>query len=360
MKVDYLIVGQGVAGSLLSHFLIKRGQTIAVFDPGKTPNASQTAAGIINPVTGRRIVKSWRIDDLLPFAKKTYRDLEKSLDIAVYFEGNILRAFQNQKQETDWLVKTENESYQKYIDSTEAVDKYNELLFPVFAWGEIRGARLDIPRLVNRYKEHLKVSNRLVEEQFDFNAIEYLEDGIRYKAYEAKKILFCEGYQSQLNPYFSYLPNQAAKGECWIVEIDGPMPESMIKNKVFLVPLTENKYWVGSTYSWFDISKNITEEGQATLKKGLEGLIKRPYKILEKKVGIRPVFKDRRPMVGLHPKYPQLGILNGMGTKGASLSPWWANHFAAFLTGELAQLDEEVNVSRVANLFGQDSPNLPE
>jgi glycine oxidase len=37
--------------------------------------------------------------------------------------------------------------------------------------------------------------------------------------------------------------------------------------------------------------------------------------------GVRPTVRDRRPLVGTHDSYPQLHILNGLGTRGVMLGP---------------------------------------
>jgi len=49
---DFILVGQGLAGTLLAHFLKAAGQRILVIDQPNENTASQIAAGIINPVTG--------------------------------------------------------------------------------------------------------------------------------------------------------------------------------------------------------------------------------------------------------------------------------------------------------------------
>ena len=60
MKVDYLIIGQGLAGSLLAWELIQRRCSVVVVDNGNE-NASQIAAGLINPITGMRFVKYYSL-----------------------------------------------------------------------------------------------------------------------------------------------------------------------------------------------------------------------------------------------------------------------------------------------------------
>jgi len=37
--------------------------------------ASKIASGVINPVTGRRVVSTWMIDELLSFAHKAYNEI---------------------------------------------------------------------------------------------------------------------------------------------------------------------------------------------------------------------------------------------------------------------------------------------
>ncbi len=49
-------------------------------------------------------------------------------------------------------------------------------------------------------------------------------------------------------------------------------------------------------------------------------------------------------MLGLHPSYPQVGIFNGLGTKGCLLAPYFAAHMADFLTGK-NKLMQEVDVA---------------
>lgn len=80
MKPDFIIAGQGLAGSLLAWFLLKQGSTILVVDDGFQASSSRVAAGIIHPITGRRLVKTWQADTLIPFAFNCYREMESTLD----------------------------------------------------------------------------------------------------------------------------------------------------------------------------------------------------------------------------------------------------------------------------------------
>ena len=81
MQVDFLIIGQGISGTWLSYYLQKANKSFLVIDNNQFNSASRIAAGIINPVTGRRIVKTWMIDELISFLLPAYEELGIDLGI---------------------------------------------------------------------------------------------------------------------------------------------------------------------------------------------------------------------------------------------------------------------------------------
>ncbi len=78
-QVEILIIGQGICGTWLSYFLQKENRSFLVIDDNQPNTSSRIAAGIINPVTGRRIVKTWMIDELIPFIETAYQEIGKEL-----------------------------------------------------------------------------------------------------------------------------------------------------------------------------------------------------------------------------------------------------------------------------------------
>ena len=92
-KVDYIIVGQGLAGSILALTLLQKGKSVMVIDDAKPNTASKIAAGLYNPVVFKRLVKSWLADDLLPYMDSFYPEMEKLLGVEFYFSKRILKPF---------------------------------------------------------------------------------------------------------------------------------------------------------------------------------------------------------------------------------------------------------------------------
>ena len=135
------------------------------------------------------------------------------------------------------------------------------------------------------------------------------------------------------------------KGEILLVRIKDFDSQKVINKGVFILPIGNNLYKVGATYEWKDLSETPTEKGKLELLEKLKLVLKVPFELIEHRSGIRPTVKDRRPLIGIHPEHPQLGIFNGMGTKAVLLAPYFAQEFAGFLDGKNA-LNKEVSIHR--------------
>ena len=151
-----------------------------------------------------------------------------------------------------------------------------------------------------------------------------------------------------MNPYFKWLPFRPVNGEILTVETDLDI-ELIVNRGVFCVPLGSGKFRVGSNYNHEKLIWEPTSKGKMQIEEKLENLIKTSFNTIYQKAGVRPATKDRKPYIGLHPNNETIGLLNGLGTKGVSLAPYFGEHFAAFLQGE-TELDNEVNISRYFSL----------
>ncbi len=105
-----------------------------------------------------------------------------------------------------------------------------------------------------------------------------------------------------------------------------------------LIPWSGDIFWLGSTYLWEFDNVDPTPGFRQFAETWLKQTVKLPCKVLDHKAAVRPATPERRPFVGFHPLYPKVGIFNGMGTKGCSLGPFFAQQLAKHLrngTGDL-------------------------
>ena len=332
---------------MLAWFLHKVGKTLLVVDDDKTMSPSRVTSGIINPVTGRRLVKTWLADELLPFAEATYLELETALGESLYEPLRIVRLFDSVKSQNDWSVRCAAQEYSPYLDNGSVIHLDKTKVNNAFGGFEINGAaRLHTSLFLSAFRAFLKSRHTLVDGPFHYEELEVTDEYVSYKGAKARHIIFCEGTLALQNPYFKSLPFQPAKGEALLVEIkDFPYP-FMIKGDVTILPFYGKEvYYVGATHDPHFDNALPSDKGKAELLEGLTALLACPYKVLDHWSAVRPAVKDRRPLIGNHPQHKNVSVFNGMGTKGISLAPYFAHHFAQHLLQQ-TPLMPEVDVQR--------------
>jgi len=344
-KQRFLIVGQGLAGSIVSQKLFARNIDHTVVDDNHKYAATKAAAGIINPITGRRYVKSWMIDELLPVARSTYHEFEKLLACNLLSELNILRSLANNQEENAWHEAVSRPGYGDYVVMANW-DNYKALVQERQSYGEIAEAmQVNVKELISAYRAFLKSQNLLVEAAFDSVGYDYDALVYKYNGENYSGIVFCDGYKSSIHPLFRDLPFQPAKGESFIIQTEQKVPNKILRDKIFLAPQNENEFWTGGGYQWKGLTELPTSNWKEEWQAKVDELLKVPYTIMEHNAGIRPSVKGRRPLLGQHFKYSRVYLFNGMGTKGTSLAPYWAERFLDLLLNKQA-ISEEVDLNR--------------
>lgn len=345
---DYLVIGQGIAGSMLSYFLLKKGSKVLVADQFQPSSASNVAAGIVNPLTGRRLVKTWMAGAVFPFADCTYIELEKILNEDFWYRMNIAKIIST-PGENDFLNRRKVSA--DYLDLI-SFPKDSELYgFKQPVAFEINGSGyLDMAKLIREYRKMLFEKDILVGVPFHNEEMVVDDERIFWKGYSFKRVIFCDGYKSTENPLFSWVPFVPAKGEVLTIHSTELNIDKIVMKDIFILPLGNGYYKVGATYQWDQLDGNPTLEGRNQLTQKLDAMLDCSYTIINHVGGIRPVVKDRKPCLGIHPVYKCIGIFNGLGTKGASLAPYFASHFADYLE-ENKPLNKETDVARFYKYF---------
>jgi glycine/D-amino acid oxidase-like deaminating enzyme len=354
MQVDYLIIGQGISGTFLSYYLQKEGSSFLIIDDNDGNTPSKIAAGIINPVTGRRMVTVWMAEEIIPFAHQAYEQIGNELNIKAISQKNIIDFFPNPFMRENFLKRL-NEG-NEYIQPVTHEGQYADLFNYEFGCGEIKPVyTAHTETLLPAWRRQLATRQTLLEESFDIHQLKITPDKIHYKHIEAGKIIFCDGAGSFDSPYFKQLPFAPNKGEALLVEIPGLPDSNIYKKTVLLAPLagsTDDLFWAGSNYIWdFDNSEPTAAFREAT-ERSLREWLKIPFKVLEHRSGIRPATLERRPFAGIHPHLPNIGILNGLGTKGCSLAPFFAKQLTDHLLYDIP-INADADVKRFARILAR-------
>lgn len=343
MQIDYMIVGQGLAGSLLAWELSRREQKVLLVDNGME-NASQVAAGLINPVTGQRFAKTGHVDILLPVARHYYLGLEQFFKRSFFIEKSMLRLLRNEKERQNAERRLKESTYRHYL--TQFSESIADIHSPQGILKQMQTGYLLTNPLLNSLRQFFSERNSYLRTAVDHADIQ-LEPKLRWQKWQPRRIIFCEGHQGRFNPWFSWLPFQPVKGEILSGIHSGQTIRHILNYGHWFIPLPEQHFKTGATFDREHLNLQPTPEAKSTLLRSLNEICPAlsSARIINQQAGIRPATQDRQPFIGFHPRYPKLGIFNGFGAKGSLLIPFHCQQFAETLLRH-AQLPGNIDIKR--------------
>lgn len=347
-KIDFLIVGQGLAGSALAYTLHKRGQKIGIVADNR-PTSTAVAAGIYNPITGRKLVKTWHAEKLFPFLEHFYQSLERELDTNFLHPCAIYRPYRNIEEQKAYLNQSAHPEIAPFLNTKPDNEPFRSWIHNDFGGLETTvSGWLDTQLFCQSLRTYFEEQNLFYTETFDSQELDAAHR--TWRAIEFDRLIFCEGVSGRGNEWFSWLPFSPVKGELLNLKMEDINTQIIVNQGVWLLPVGEGQFKLGATYDWKDLTWQPTEKATKYLTEKLENWLKVGYQVQSQQAGIRPATADRRPFVGLHPEQQMLGIFNGLGSKGVSLAPFLASQFADFLL-DGKELDPEVNIERYFSLY---------
>ena len=293
------IRGHGLAGALLAEVLSAAGFPLKVTDDGG-PCSSRVAAGLYTPLTGKRMIPGWRLEDALPRVYELYPRLETELGIRFHHRLDTVRIFRDEAQRTE---------------------------------AETRGPRNRITlEDVSRLPFHAPFGGCRITGGGWVN-LPLLLDGLAGRRRERKEwgeldhpdlTIWAQGARASADPRWAECGWRNAHGDVLTVEIDGLPEESIFHFGRFLIPLGNHRFRCGATYAWNIPGPEPRPEGRGELESELGNSLRLPFRVTEHRAGIRPVALARVPIAGPHPEDPAHWIFNGFGSKGVLYAPWMA------------------------------------
>ncbi|AHM62566.1 FAD dependent oxidoreductase [Flammeovirgaceae bacterium 311] len=350
MKVDALLIGQGLAGTLLSYNLLKQGFSVLVMDQPRLTASSRVAAGLYNPITGRQMVKTWWADRLFPLIPEAYGELEQLCQDQFLHQMPIYRPFFSIAEQNDWFGRWSDAAFAPYIEQVHTTPAFTPWVKNPFGGLQLKQTGwIDIPRLLEGWKAYLLARESFRPDIFQEDVLEIGGEGVKYQDVEARWVIYCNGTAQLQSSYWQWLPLRPVKGDVLLLEADAPL--NIIPNRgVFMVPAGAGRFRAGSTYNHQDLHLRPDPKARQEIEEKLADLVDMPWKVLEQQVGIRPATKDRRPMLGPHPEHKFMYVFNGLGTKGVSLAPYCAEMLTQHLKNG-SDLATEICIERFYSLY---------
>lgn len=335
---DVIIIGQGLAGTVLSATLQQRGKRVLVYDAPLAGRASEVAAGLVNPVALRRTVLTWRASEMLAIAGAFYRDLGLFHDAVFWHPMPLVAIFPTAQEAGIWQLRTTEPETGRFVRMDTSTDHGLDALPQPYGRGIIeRCAWVDVKAMLAAHRAFLRAHGELVERRVEPGNIERTAHGVRIGEHSAPLLVRCGG------PFEALEGLVPVKGEGLTVRIPGVHLGKAVHRGVFVLPMGGEVYRVGSTFAWNEVWAGPTQEAQRYLLDRLQRLVERHVEVLEHWYGVRPASKDRRPILGMIG--PHEAVFNGLGSRGVMLAPWCAQHLCDYLF-EGVELDEVIRPDR--------------
>jgi len=333
--VDYIIVGQGLAGSLLAWELRSSGQDVLIYDNNGLNASSMIASGLLNPVTGQRLHADENVHALLQCASTLYRDMEKYYSLPLLHNLPMRRYGRSNKDNERWTLRRADPLYRDLIGNWITDNDYPALNSTHGCFEQLQCARLDIPALIKAVSDDFSQRRRYRRQKLNYQDIKVDADKVTIDKTRCRTLIFCQGHQARGNPWFHHDAWNISRGDILHFRCKRSYP--FIANHGFnYIPMDDNAFHWGSSFDLHALNVSPTQPGMDLLLRALVAFDRNAeeYQLIAQYSGLRPASRDKRPLIGRHTKFSNLAIFNGFGARGSLLIPYYAHHFSQVLTGQ--------------------------
>ncbi|MGO3181305.1 MAG: NAD(P)/FAD-dependent oxidoreductase [Aequorivita sp.] len=346
-QLDYIIVGLGIAGISLCEQLQKNNKSFIVVDNGEDGSTAKSG-GVFNPTVLKRFTAAWNASYFFPVAKNFYRHLSEKLNDNIFQETPVLRIFKSVEEQNNWSVASDKRELQHFL-SSDFLKNTNPAVQAPFGFGGVMGTgQIETIKLLSNYRNSLNAEKRLLAEVFQYEMVQQKENKVFYKNISATKIIFAEGAKVIDNPFFPKHAITGNKGQYLVIKALDLKMTSLLKGPVYVIPLGNDTYKVGATYSRDDYSLHPTEGAKDEILAKLKTFISCSFEVLEQTVGIRPTTRDHRPLLGAWEENSNLIFFNGLGSRGFLMAPLLAEILYNHLENDVP-LSKEMDIRRTLN-----------
>jgi len=345
--VDFLIVGQGLAGTCLAWELLGRGATVHIIDRGETMSASKISAGLLNPIIGRNYNLSWRFRECFAAAEKFYRAREADLGVSFFRELPLVRLFREEHEREVFERKRQAGLYDGLLSDPQPDPLVRDGLVHDFGGFEIaRAGSVETARFLEASRRRFAELDCLSKSKCELRDIDPGLVNVTWRDLEACRLVMCVGYRGSQCPCFPWIGYRPAKGEILDIEIKNFGDQRIFNKGNWLIPTSDGRWRTGTTYSWESLNHKPTAQARKIIEERLRAMLPGiEYSVVDHRAAVRPIAHGRKAVLGCHPNQPRLVVFNGLGSKGALQAPWCASHLADHLLGG-ASLDPEVDLAQ--------------
>lgn len=330
-KVDFIIVGQGIAGSLLAVVLMTGGAKVKLIDNTLPNTASRNAGAVIHAYSA----KDWSINAA-----------------AQGFLASALTQYQyiQERSGSQFLYKSVLNVWGEIADS--ATPTVPDTLFDRPAQHRLHDVWQLLPGpSIGAFRQYFSERKAMRIEQFVHSGLVIENGRVRYGGITADKIIFCEGVALRANPILKdRFPLTTNRGDTLLLDIAGLRQNEahgyhdlFERGGIRLLPHGMGQYWCGSNNIWQPDGLRPSMAFREDTLRLLQQWLRVPFRLLAHSVTERPTTAGQFPLIGLLPQNKAVGVLNGLGTRGYLRAPLYAKAMAKMLLGGGIEVEDYDN-----------------
>jgi len=325
------IVGFGIAGALLARELIEREVHVTANDVADPESSSHVAAGMITPITGKRLKPTWRGPELTMIAKQVYQTIERASGLQIWHDWTLRRVFGEPQMQTWFEERSSRNEFNHLEVRAVAPGMHAGTRFPYGGFEHAGVATVDLSAFIGHVSKQVELTSDVRD--------------------SADAVVWCTGYKALYHELWSWLPIEPSKGEILDVVIDDVDMDFILTNGTWILPViragkrVSGQYRVGATHDWDDHDPLPTIAAREYLLGQAKQMIDAEIQVVGHRAAIRPSTQFKRPLVGAHPIEPRTYVFTGLGTKGALQGPWAARELASAIV-DGTPLDYDIDCQR--------------
>ena len=326
---DYLVAGQGLAGTVFALSAIQRGLRVQVVDPEEPASCSRVAAGLMNPLSGPRLNLGPLEEAYWEQARAFYQHWEPILGVRCFEERPILRLLTQEDDARQWSKRASDPRYAPWHAPLPAdwdASRYHNSLG---GFTTLRCGRLDTVRFLDAAREWLRACGSY-------------RPGL---VPPEEPAVWCLGFRSREHGPFQSVPLRPARGTIFTIQAPELREDHLVHAGKWLVPIGGDRYRVGSTYEWDPQDAQPSAAARDALTTFLNEWLPCPWALLREVAGIRPMANRGQPFLGRHPTARGQILFNGLGSRGSLIAPYFASRLLDLLECG-TPLDPQVDVRR--------------
>lgn len=343
-KVQYCIIGAGIAGLSLADTLRDRGRSVAVVEKrGIASGASGTQGGLVNPATGYRGTKAWKAEACYQAVLKNLEKIQRHSESRFFRQNGVLRpaltdkmarVMRKQFDKTPW-----QEGWCRWLSPEEIKERHpgincvgGGLWVPV-------GMTVDVAEYLHTLAHYLTSrdvpiltgATPAIQHASHWN-IQAGSAGVT-----AEHLVFATGYETASHSYWKNLPLHPVKGQVACFEADEELlsfPHSVSSLGYIARSGKPNRFVQGSTYEHHFGHTAPDEYGAEYLRNRLRRTLPQlaeKARLISQWSGVRASTPNKKPVLGRHKDIPNLHVFTGLGSKGLLYGKYLAEHYADHL-----------------------------